>query len=110
MNGATAEPWVRTISTESSSIVTTIGPSHHFFRTRMKAQSSPKIDIRPELERAIDSPCPRASLSVELEALPPVEILVQLGLLLLEEDLVAEHEHVHVGPHEAQVGVVRRAH
>ena len=57
MNGATADPSVSTISTESRSIVTTIGPSHHFFRTFMNDQSSPKIEKRPKNppeERAID--------------------------------------------------------
>src|SRR5262245_42971413 len=110
MNGATAEPSVSTISTDRSSIVTTIGPSHHFLRTLMKAQSSPKIDMRPPLERAIQTPCERTDDSVELEALAPVEVLVQLGLALLAKDLVAEHEGVHLGPHEAEIGIVRRAH
>jgi starch synthase len=36
---------VSTISAESSTIVTRIGPSHHFLRTRMKAQSSENSDI-----------------------------------------------------------------
>src|SRR5215472_9951446 len=44
MKGATAEPCVSTISAESNNIVTRIGASHHFLRTRMNAQSSPKIE------------------------------------------------------------------
>src|SRR3990172_7683875 len=111
MKGATAEPSVSTISTESRSIVTMMGPSHHFFRTRMNAHSSPKIVSRsrkPPVERAICHllPCGLGAL-VELEPLPPVEVLPELGLLPLPEDLVAEHEDVHVRPHEAEVGVVR---
>src|SRR5262245_23478602 len=52
---------------------------------------------------------PRGAVSVELVPLAPVEVLVELGLLPLQEDLIAEHEYVHVGPHEAAVGIVRRA-
>src|SRR5512145_2907126 len=110
MKGATADPSVRTISTDRSSIVTTIGPSHHFLRTLMNDQSSPKIESRPPVERAIPSPLPSGpNRSVELESIAPVEVLVQLGLALLAQDLVAEHEDVHVRSHEAEIGVVRRA-
>src|SRR5258705_9421407 len=103
MNGATAEPSVRTISTESKSIVITIGPSHHFLRTFMKAHSSPKIDMRPRFACAIRSfSCclagpperPRAMGSVERVELAPIDVLVEFGLILLAQDLIAEHEHV----------------
>jgi len=40
MNGATAEPWVRTISVPKSSITTRIGKSQNFFRSLMKAHNS----------------------------------------------------------------------
>ena len=47
MKGATAEPSVTTMSTQSSSSVTRIGASHHFLRMRMKLQNSPKIERLP---------------------------------------------------------------
>ncbi len=119
MKGATAEPSVSTIKTESSKIVATIGPSHHFFRTFMNDQSSPKIASRPKNppeERAIEISLFRAcrangarmtrAESVERVTLAPVKVLVQLGLLLLQEDLIAEGEDIHLGPHEAEVRVV----
>src|SRR5262245_40995925 len=40
MNGATAEPCVKTTRAPKSTSTSTIGPSHHFFRTRRKSQSS----------------------------------------------------------------------
>src|SRR5262245_33978403 len=45
MKGATAEPCASTISTPSSAIMTKIGHSQYFLRTRMKAQSSLIISI-----------------------------------------------------------------
>src|SRR5437867_5914750 len=40
MNGASTELCANTKSAPTNSITTMIGSSHHFFRTRMKAQSS----------------------------------------------------------------------
>src|SRR5262245_47836386 len=40
MKGANAEPWVKTTSAPKSTRTSTIDPSHHFFRTRRKSQSS----------------------------------------------------------------------
>ena len=55
MNGTTADPSVRTIRAESSNMVNMIGPSHHFFRTRMKTQSSRKMLMLEPPARAINS-------------------------------------------------------
>ena len=43
MNGARAEPCVRTMKKPRSRRTKMIGPSHHFFRTLMNAHNSPKI-------------------------------------------------------------------
>src|SRR5262245_41141972 len=114
MNGATAEPSVSTISTESRSIVITIGPNHHFLRTFMKAQSSPKIDMRPLFACAIHllliSPSNRCIaelgrlrwVSVERVEFTPIDVLAQRGLVLLAQDLIAEHQRVHLRAHEAE--------
>src|SRR6185369_13292630 len=40
MNGATADPWVSTMSPPNSTRISTIGRSQNFFRSRMNAQSS----------------------------------------------------------------------
>src|SRR6185503_8333217 len=107
MNGATAEPWVKTTRSPRSASITKIGPSHHFLRTLMKAHSSP---IRPSFSRDSSNAMLRTSLpSVELEQRPPVHVLPQGGLLLLVQEVRAQDEMVHVGAHEAQVRVVRRA-
>ncbi len=45
MNGATVEPWVRTISPPISTIMRRMGSSQNFFLTRMKAHNSDKNDI-----------------------------------------------------------------
>src|SRR6185369_10524311 len=97
MNGATAEPCVSTISADSRTMVIRIGPSHHFFRTRMKAQSSRRIDIIAGFSRWRRE-------SIQGVAFAPIEVLDQLGLVFLPEDLVAEHQDVHLGSHEAEVG------
>src|SRR5207244_9416395 len=43
-----AEPWLSTIRAPKSTRTSTIGPSHHFFRTRMKTQSSPRSETIAE--------------------------------------------------------------
>jgi hypothetical protein len=45
MNGATAEPSESTMSKESSTMKTTIGVNHHFFRVLRKPQISLALDI-----------------------------------------------------------------
>jgi hypothetical protein len=50
MNGASADPCVRTISKLSRSSTMRIGPSHHFFRTFMNAQSSARMERRLDFE------------------------------------------------------------
>ena len=43
-----AEVSATTINTASRSMINRIGPSHHFFRYRIKYHSSAKIEIFPE--------------------------------------------------------------
>ena len=45
MNGATAEPWLSTISPPNSAIITMIGKSQNFLRTRRNIHNSDKKDI-----------------------------------------------------------------
>ena len=45
MKGATALPSVRTINKPMSSMIKTIGPSHHCFRVLKKSQNSETILI-----------------------------------------------------------------
>ena len=45
MNGAAAEPWVKTIRPPNTKETTIIGSNQYFFLVRMKAQSSIKNDI-----------------------------------------------------------------
>jgi hypothetical protein len=56
MNGASAELSANTISTPKSSIITTMGKSQNFFRSRKKAHSSSNKDKFSllALEHAID--------------------------------------------------------
>src|SRR5262245_41807818 len=49
MKGAIADPCVSTMRAPNSTSTRMIGPSHHFLRTRMKAQISPRRDGTPEL-------------------------------------------------------------
>src|SRR5512144_1564221 len=104
MNGATAEPCVNTTSSPSSASITTMGPSHQALRTRMKAQSSASS---PSFSR--DSSNAIRDASIQLVQTAPVYILAQRGLVLLVQQVVPHREVVHVGAHEAQVGVVGRA-
>src|SRR5262245_65899717 len=104
MNGATAEPCVNTTSRPSSASITTMGPSHQALRTFMKAQSSEKM---PSFSR--DSSNAMDKTSVQFVQAAPVYILAQRGLVLLLEQVGAHHQVVHVGAHEAQVRIVRRA-
>src|SRR5512134_2599911 len=106
MKGAIAEPCVKTTSRPSSASISTIGPSHHFLRTFMKAHSSGMMPtFSREPSNAIPSPSSRIR-SVELVQRAPVHVLAQGRLLGLGEQVVAHHEVVHVRAHEAQVRVV----
>ena len=57
-------------------------------------------------------PVPRRSraASIEDEVDFPVAGVGELGLVALAEDAVLEHQRVHLGAHEAAVGVLGRAH
>src|SRR5262245_15673887 len=101
MNGATAEPWVKTTSRPSSASITTMGPSHQALRTFMKAHSS---DTMPSFSR--DSSNAMDKTSVQFVQAAPVYILAQRGLLRLLQQVGPHHQVVHVGAHEAEVGVV----
>ena len=46
MNGATAEPWARTINAPSIAIIKKSGASQYFLRTRMNFHNSLIKDIR----------------------------------------------------------------
>src|SRR5262245_25358180 len=45
MKGATAEPWVSATRVPNSTSTATIGPSHHFFLSRMNAHSSDRNEL-----------------------------------------------------------------
>src|SRR6266536_3835374 len=107
MNGAIAAPWVKTPSRPRRASMTTIGPSHHFLRTLMKAHSSPTMPIFSNAIQlsSADTMMPPAQ-SGQLVETTPIHVLAQRGLLLLVVDEVPENQVVHVRPHEAQVGVV----
>src|SRR5262245_56586001 len=107
MNGATAVPWVKTTKRPSSTSISTIGPSHHFLRTRMKAHSSPRM-----LSFSLDSSKAIAKIlakSVRLEQRAPVDVFLERRLVALREQIGPQHQIVHVRAHEAHVGVMRRA-
>src|SRR5215813_15512763 len=100
MNGATADPCVKITSRPSRASIRTMGPSHHFLRTLMKAHSSPMMpSFSRDSSKAIPDPL------IQLEQRPPVHVFPQGGLLLLLQEVMAHHQLVHVGAHEAQVGV-----
>src|SRR5262245_38758396 len=101
MNGATAEPCVKTISRPSSASITTIGPSHHFLRTFMKAHSS---ETMPSFSRDSSKAIPGNLIQLEQRA--PVDVFLQLLLLALVEEVRPQHQLVHVRAHEAEVRVV----
>jgi len=47
MNGANAEPSVKTINAPNNTKMMTMGASHHFFRTFMNSQNSRMIESLP---------------------------------------------------------------
>src|SRR5437016_1718083 len=54
--------------------------------------------------------CNARVYSVQFKFLEPVDILVERFLVFLFEQEVLQEQEVHVGPHEAEVGLFRRAH
>src|SRR5215212_11163738 len=103
MNGATALPWVRITSRPRRPSIRTMGPSHHFLRTRMKDHSSPMM---PSFSRDSSN---AISPSIERVLCPPVHVLAERRLFFLVKEERTHHERVHVRAHEAEVGVVGRA-
>src|SRR5262252_162303 len=99
MNGASAEPAVRTIRIPSSALRTMMGASHHFFRTFRKAQNSLQnctfsftdslmlmISFQPPRlirREPIAGPAGTGLGSIELELLPPILVFLEAGLILL---------------------------
>src|SRR5207253_2034234 len=74
------------------------------------------VDRRePEQPDALTGPVsgrarPPSGYSVELVLAPPVDVVPEGRLRCLVEEERAEDEVVHLGPHEAEVGIARRAH
>src|SRR5262245_8634368 len=133
MKGASAEPSVKTMSIPSSSSTSMIGPSQNFLRTRMKSQSSrkmlsfsrrlslnpmslppetrpfqPTMPARPRPRTAPAGPAAGPGHSIQLEEIAPVDVLGQRLHLPLVEDEAIQHQVVHLGAHEAEVGVMGR--
>src|SRR5712692_8690116 len=50
MKGASADPCAKISSAPTNSMVTMMGSSHHFFRTRMKAHTSP-VMLEPLMDQ-----------------------------------------------------------
>src|SRR5262245_4411213 len=69
MNGASADPWVNTISMPRRISTNMMGPSQNFFRTRMNCHSSPKMEnfARVPDRKLMDPPLrsPRRSDALE---------------------------------------------
>src|SRR6266571_303093 len=106
MNGARADPWVRTIRSPRRRQRRMMGASHHFFRTFRKFQNSAQKSIFSlmELLRLIFASF--SSRSIELELLPPILLLPETRLVLLVQKEGTQDQVVHVSPHEAAIGVV----
>ncbi len=60
----------------------------------------------PVLSRLISS---RITVLIQLKFLEPVHVFIQRFLDLFLEQEIAEQQIIHVGSHEAEVGVFRRA-
>src|SRR5437867_9783803 len=104
MKGARALFSVKMISALRRPRMIRMGASHHFFRTFMKAQSSP---MRECLTAALFSAI-ASRLLIQRELPLPVYVVGEPWLVLLVEDEVVHHEKVHLRAHEAQIGVMRR--
>src|SRR5437879_13349341 len=102
MNGARAEPAVRTIKRPRSAHNIMIGASHHFFLTFRKSQKSAanRSFSFKDFNRLIVS-------SIELELLAPVLLLPERRLVLLVQKIGPCDQVFHLVPHEASVGVAR---
>src|SRR4030042_3611418 len=98
MNGAPAEPWVKTTSRPSRASMRPSGPSHHFLRTRMNAHSSARI---PTFSFVPSNAISR--LLIQLVQAPPVDVLAERRRLLFCEHVGPEDEGGPGRPHAAQV-------
>src|SRR5262249_14821458 len=101
MKGATAEPWVSTTRAPNSTSTSTMGPSHHFLRTRKKSQSSRTID-------GCEAPCTREASPQLPRAVNPRRERPRSGRSHRGDDLLREGlelvEHVGREGHEDEVG------
>src|SRR5512145_1054929 len=78
MNGATAEPWVRTMRALKSTRISTIGRSQNFFRSLMNAHSSRTnspisllpLELSQHVRRRSGNPPDPVGLALPVE--PPV--------------------------------------
>src|SRR2546428_13823126 len=105
MNGARALFSVKMISALRSPRIIRMGASHHFFRTFMKAHSSPMREcLTGEVFSAIES-----RLLIQRELPLPVDVVGEPGLVLLVEDEMVHHAEVHLRAYAAEIGVVGRA-
>src|SRR5574342_15672 len=87
MNGATAEPWLSTISAPSSAITSRIGSSQNFLRALRKAQSSLRNDMGKCL-KLVGQGLGRRARRV---ALDPVAL--RLGIALEPQRVLARQAH-----------------
>src|SRR4030095_4542526 len=105
MNGASADPAVRTMRIPNRALRTMMGASHHFFRTFRKAQNSCQnctfsfteslmLIVPFSWPPAWCSGCPLISRkihpgydSVELDLFPPVLVLGERRLILLVQKI-----------------------
>jgi hypothetical protein len=102
MKGASAEPCVKTINNPIKSKTKMMGPSHHFLRIRMNAQSSPKMVslFRSLFNIFIES-------SIEFKFLFRY-FLVGSEFFLLDDE-TSLHQDIHLRSHEAAPCIRRGA-
>src|SRR5213592_1386498 len=86
MNGATAELWASSSRPARARSITTIGIIHQSFAAHRKASNSRMIPSRR----------------------PAARIALDIVIVLLSHDVVAEDEHVEAAPAEGREGVLRR--
>jgi len=98
MNGASAELSAKTINTPNSSIMTTMGKSQNFFRSRKKAHSSSnkdKFSLLPLSKQVFDEShgrnCSEAALSALF--LPTDRGKRRAAVLLSEGNVSLHHDH-----------------
>jgi hypothetical protein len=82
--------------------------------TSEKNAASPPSPANAPATNGRAAPSPKEKTSHSCQARPAIEASMSMslafGLVLLQDDEALEHEHVHVGVHEAAVGVLGRAH